>query len=484
MNTNISKLAIKQQEWHSNMTEHNHLGASLKAKPVVFQEVMNQIFSSQIYADNPFTALMQNTKGGTREISGLEWEWSMRGATRKPAVVMKNPNPVSTTYGSYNMTFKIAYDGNDWKPGDVMSPATGSKKFQSRITGNPVRQGNSWIYTLQLVTNDRQLGIPAVYFTPNSQWIKLFSTYEEGATQGGSVHFSDGIAFRNRLGKFRKSYEMTDYAAEEVLAVAIQNSKGKMSKSWFNYAEVEFWQQWYKELEIACWYNRKSDNIAGSTGRDVRSFPGIQEQLEDSHTHKYSNLSAKLIEEFLMDIFYSRVAPGKGRQIEAWTGEYGMLEFNRVVQEWVNGNGFLKNIEVTTKKVSSPYHENALSIGHQYTEYKMANGATLTLRHNPLYDDRSLNTQIDPITGYPVESMRFTFLDLGSSDRSKNNIQMVSKKDAYKFWYVNGGVTPYGPKVNQEAAHGGEFYEMHVSDHKGVHIEDISKCGELILERQ
>lgn len=483
MNTNISQLAISQQKWHSNNTELNHLGALLKAKPTVFKPVMDQIFASQIYSDNNFVALMQNTKGGTREITGLEWEWTMRGATTKPAVVMKNPNAVAATYGSYNLPFKLALDGNDWKPGDVLSPATGNKKYQSRITTHPVKQGNSWIYTLQLVTNDRQLGIPAVYFTPNSQWIKLFSTYEEGATEGGSVQFSDGIAFRNRLGKFRKSYQMTDYAAEEILAVGVRNSKGQISKTWFNYAEVEFWKQWYKEEEVACWYSRKSDNIMGSTGRVVRSFPGIQQQLEDSHTHKYSNLSAKLIEEFLMDIFYSRVAPGKGRQIEAWTGEYGMLEFNRVVQEWINGNGFLKNIEITTKKVNSPYHTNALSIGHQYTEYKMANGATLTLRHNPLYDDRTLNTQIDPITGYPTESMRFTFLDLGGEGGSKN-IQLVNKKNAYKFWYVAGGVSPYGPKVNAEASHGGEYYSMHVSDHKGVHIEDITKCGELILERQ
>lgn len=483
MNSNISKLAVRKQEWHSNMTELNHLGASLKAKPAVFNDVMDQIFSAKVYSENPLTALLNKTVGGKKEIGGLEWEWTMRGATQKPGVVMKNPNPSATSYGTYNMPYKLALDSNDYKPGDVLSPATANKIYQSRIVSTPVPQGNSWIYTLQLVTNDSQLGVPATYFTPNSQWIKLFSTYEEGATQSGSVQFSDGLAFRNRLSKFRKSYQITDYAAEEVLAVNIMTSSGNKAKSWFNYAETEFWQQWYRELEIAYWYSRKSDKIDGSTGRKVRSFPGIQEQLEDSHIHKYSTLSATLLEEFLMDIFYSRVAPGKGRHIEAWTGEYGMLEFNRVVEDWTSGNGFLKNIEITAKSISSPYHMNALSAGHQYTEFKMANGSTLKLNHNPLYDDRRLNTEIDPITGKPVESMRFTFLDLSGNGPGKSNIQAVKKKDAYKFWYVAGGVGPYGPKVKSEAAHAGEYYEMHVSDHCGIHIEDVSKCGELILQR-
>jgi hypothetical protein len=483
MNTNISKLAVSQQKWHSNMTELNHLGESLKAKPTVFNEVMDQIFSAKVYAENPLTNLLMKTTGGKKEIGGTEWEWTMKGANKKPGVVMKNPNPVATSYGTYNMPYKLALDTNDYKPGDVLSPATANKIYQSRIISTPVAQGDSWIYTLQVVTNDSQLGVPVAYFTPNSQWIKLYSTYEEGAVQSGSVQFSDGLSFRNRLSKFRKSYQITDYAAEEVLAVVLKSSNGKMNKSWFNYAEVEFWTQWYRELEVACWYNRKSDKIDGSTGRPVRTFPGIQEQLEDSHTHKYSTLSAKLLEEFLMDIFYSRVSPGKGRHIQAWTGEYGMLEFNRVVEDWINGNGFLKNIEVTTNKTSSEYHTNALSAGHQYTEFKMANGSTLTLNHNPLYDDRSLNTEIDPITGYPVESMRFTFLDLAGQSSGKSNIQMVCKKDAYKFWYVDGGVGHLGPAVNKAASHAGEYYEMHVSDHRGIHIEDISKCGELILQR-
>jgi hypothetical protein len=33
-------------------------------------------------------------------------------------------------------------------------------------------------------------------------------------------------------------------------------------------------------------------------------------------------------------------------------------------------------------------HTNALEAGYQFVKYNMANGASLELIHNPLYDDR------------------------------------------------------------------------------------------------
>ena len=47
---------------------------------------------------------------------------------------------------------------------------------------------------------------------------------------------------------------------------------------------------------------------------------------------------------------------------------------------------------------------------------------------NPLYDDREINFEIDPITGFPVESQRMTFLDF-SGEANKSNIKIMNKKD-------------------------------------------------------
>ena len=114
----------------------------------------------------------------------------------------------------------------------------------------------------------------------------------------------------------------------------------------------------------------------------------------------------------------------------------------------------------------------------------MGNGAELELIHCPLYDDREINFEIDPLTGFPVESQRFTFLDFSGGEGKSSNIKFFKKKGGYKLGYVSGLQNPYGPANGEMMSHGGDYYTMIVNDESGVHIEDVTRCGELILARQ
>lgn len=480
-----SRLITKEMEWNANMTEQSHLGAALIAKPHKFVGKMDQLFSAQnIYSDNPLLSTLMGNKKTEETISSTEWEWDLKGANTRPLVVLENVLPVSeTTPGKYKRSFKIKLDENWYVPGDVICPGTSNKKFQVRITDEVQRHGDGWVYTVRIMSDDDKAFIPVKYLTPGTQWAKLYSMYEEAAEQSGSTQFSLPISLRNKMSKFRKKYKITDYAATEVLAVAIPDSKGAYHTSWMKYAEVEYWQQWYRELERGTWYSRSANTVLGANGRPVRTGPGVQEQLEDSHIHRYSHLTGKLVEEYLMDIFYSRTKPGQGRRIKGYTGEYGMLMFHRSIQDWMNKSGFIKNVEVFTNKVKSDIHSNALEAGYQFVRYNMANGASLELVHNPLYDDREINFEIDPVTGFPVESQRITFLDFSGESAKSSNIKLMNKKDGMAFTYIEGLYGPYGPKKGGTSAHSGSYYEMHVEKSCGVHIHDVTKCGELILSR-
>lgn len=483
-----SKLQTRQMEWHANMTDLNHLGKSLLVKPDKMQGVMNQIFTSQNYfSDNPLSSQLMGSKVTEKEINGLEWEWELKGASTRPLVVVENVEPASITQpGKFKRNFKIKLDEKWYKIGDYITPGTTNKKFQCRIQSNPTRHGDGWVYVVRLASDEATAFLPATYLKPGTPWGKLFSKYGEAAEQSGSTQFSMPIAFKNKLSKYRKDYRITDFASTATLAVGMQNEKGEKKFSWMRYADVEYWMQWYREIEKGFWYGRSTDSVIDqSTGRPVQSGPGVQEQLEDSHVHRYSELTSTLIEEFLMDIFYSRVKPGKGRKIHAYTGEYGMLQFHKAVQDRFAKSGFLQIVDDTfIQKSSSDYHSNALSFGFQYTTFKMANGIELQLIHNPLYDDREINFEIDPISGYPVESQRFTFLDF-SGESGDSNVCIMNKKDGYTFNYINGLFGPTGPAngENFTSSHSGDYYEMHVGKVCGVHINDITKCGELILAR-
>lgn len=475
-----NKLITKRMPWHANMTERNHLGKALIIKPTVFEPKMTQLFTSQMYSDNPLTSILVN-EGREETIEGTSWEWDLKGATTKPLTVLENIE-ANANPGKGRTTFLLKLDENWYKPGDVLTPGTSNKKFQVRVQEAPYAHGLGFAYRVRLMDDAFAASLPVKYLTAGQNWAKLFSQYEEAGHQSGSTQYSLPISLANRMSRFRKEYEVTGDAAMEVLAVAIPDSKGGWHKSWIKYAEVEYWQQWYKEDHRAKWYSRTTDTVLGDNGRPIYSGPGIHEQLEDSHIHRYSHLSARLIEEYLMDIFYSRNKPGQGRRIKGFTGEYGMIQFHRAIEDWQNKNGFIKNVEMFTNKVKSDLNPNALEAGYQYVRYNMANGASLELVHNPMYDDREINFEIDEMTGFPVESQRITFLDF-SGEGKDSNIRFVKKKNGYKLGYVAGLTNPYGPANGDLMSHSGDYYTMIVHDQKGVHIEDVTRCGELILSR-
>ncbi len=477
-----NNLITKQMPWHANMTELNHLGAALIAKPAVFESKMNQIFTAHRYSDNPLTTNLVGM-GKEETIGSSQWEWSLKWATTRPLVSVENVESGNTTPGKGKSNFMLKLDENWYEAGDIIFPGTSNKKYQCRVQEEVRKSGTGTLYSVRLMSDDDNAFVPAALLAPGQQWGKLYSQYEEAAEQSGSTQYSLPIDLTNRMGRYRKKYKVTGDAADEVLAVKIQDGNGNWHDSWVKYAEVEYWQQWYRELERGFWYSRSTDTVLGANGRPIYTGPGLQEQLEDSHVHRYSFLSAKLIEEYLMDIFYSRVKPGSKRKIKGFTGEYGMLMFHRAIQDWAEKTGFIQIVQdLTMSKTSSPYSSNALQGGYQFTKYIMANGAELELVHNPLYDDREINFEIDPLTGFPIESQRITFLDF-TGEGSKSNLRVVNKKSGYKLGYVAGLSNPYGPNNGKLMSHSGNYYEMHVEKQCGLHIEDVTRCGELILSR-
>ena len=388
-----NKLIVQQLPWHANMTELNHLGANLSAKPYAFEGVMKQLFSaSNIYASNPLSSLLFDM-GSEKTITQLDWEWQLRGADNKPLVVVENIEPAGKSLGKGRTTFRIKVDQNWYVAGDVITPLNGPKKFQCRIMEEPQRHGTGWVYTVRLKDDDFNASLPGVFLEPGQEWGKLFSEYEEAAEQSGSTQYSMPLSLTDHMNKFRKKYKITDYAGQEVLAVKVPGPDGQLYDSWIKLAEATFWKQWAK-------------------------------------------------------------------------------------RGWLIANSNFSPIQ----KAGSSITSNGYAAGYQFVKYIAHNGIEVELVHMPLYDDRSLNRQIDPVTGFPVESMRFTFIDF-SGENGGTNLSIMKKANSFSSWYVAGGYGPFGPNKSGLAAHSGEYYEMHVSETFGLHLEDVTRCGELILRR-
>jgi len=251
MSTNVSKLITREAQWHANMTDVNHLGKALMIAPHKLMSKIDTLFSAQnYYSNNPLSSILKNITGGEIKISGTEWEWEMKGADTRPLVVLEdvenNPTP-----GKFKRRFKIKLDENWYKTSDVISPGTSAKKYPCVIVDGPTRHGDGFVYTLQLMTTDEQDFLPKKYISAGQSWVKGYSISGEAAEKGGSTQFATPISFRNKLTKFRKQHMITDYASTEVLRVALPDSNGNLQKSWLRYADVEFFKQWYQELEYS-----------------------------------------------------------------------------------------------------------------------------------------------------------------------------------------------------------------------------------------
>lgn len=472
---------IRKVQWHSTMTEMNHLGRALVAKPAELEGTFRKIFAAYDYSNAPLFHKLSD-EGREKVVESMEWTWKLSGAHERPLVSLGNINSEDKP-GIRNSRFKLKLDENWRLPGDVLTPGDSGKKFSVRVVNDPVEHGNGWVYNVQMADGDPNNFMPDRFLAAGSKWNKMFSSYGEGATDSGSTTYAFPFELRSRMGRYRKQYKVTGDAAQEVLAMPVPDKSGKLHKMWIKYAEAVYWKQFYQELEAAIWYSRDNGyRIKDSTGRPVMGAPGLQQLLESGHQETYNVLSGKLIQEFLTDIFFGRVRPDSGmRKVVAYTGEQGMLDFHNAVQNDLSKNGFLQVVDDKfVQNTTSPYNSNALQAGHQFTRYIMANGVELEMRHCPIYDMAQYNGgDIDPITGRPKESKRITFLDLNTKD-GDSNIKLVKRRGAFKHWYVAGGQTPYGVQTNGLGSHSGDFYEVHVQDDCGIHLHDASGTGELI----
>lgn len=134
-----------------------------------------------------------------------------------------------------------------------------------------------------------------------------------------------------------------------------------------------------------------------------------------------------------------------------------------------------------TKVLSeNPRH---LSYGAQFTHYQGPEGIEVTLIKNPLYDSTVYCKRMHPqYPNFPIDSMRMTFLDFGTSGAT-NNISMLKVKDTYRWGYQSGTHTPMGPVKGGQVGALKAGYTMFTEGTGGIFVRDVTRCGELVFDQ-
>lgn len=484
----INKLQVRQAKFDSKrMTDLNHWSKNLALKPTVFEAPHRMLFASRTNSLNLSSGnILEGIfgLGKTKYIDDLTWSWKMRVQDYRPITILENRTAGSTP-GKYRQEIKVLVDEDLAAIGETWSPGS-SDKSQVVVVKNKVKEGRGYLYTLQTSTEGPEHFIKPSYLSPGTKWSRFYTMRGEAAESGGFVEGYTNVEYKNNLVKLRKQYKVTDFGAQAVLDIAFMDENGKVYRSWMDMQEAEYHMAMNKELAIAAMYQRLSDQplIDPDSGYPINPGAGIQQQIGfGGNVERYTTLSAELIEAFFDRIVYSRISPGDLGEVIGYSGHYGMKEFAKALDVWTGGKSIVRESSDFISKDPSGVNKNSLVAGYQYTLYNLPNGGTFKLIHNPLNDDKSIHRDIDPLTGYPLESQRITILDVtggnGQSINKKDNIKLVRKNKVYGTTIVEGRYGP-GGVISKNPKHSGDYYRVDISDSIGVEITDPTVTGELV----
>ena len=290
---------------------------------------------------------------------------------------------------------------------------------------------------------------------------------------------------RGHLQTLRLTYDITGDAYSTVLAIALQDPEtGKKSYLW---ADYQYWlalREWKKREEYQLLFS-KSNRLAdgtylnkGTNGRPAPTMSGLFEQISPANIRYYHHLTAELFEDYLFDLCYNILGTNE-RRFVALTGEMGIREFDRILKEKVASFNMCENIFVTGSGQN-------LTLGGQFTTYNMTNGITLSLKRCPLFDNMEMFRQLHPLTGKPLMSYTFLFVNISNFDGQANVVKVCRKGREFVQWYTGGSVSPqgYANSINTLRSNSRDGYQVHFLGEEGIMVRNPLNCGILYCDAE
>lgn len=486
-NSVLNNLQLYKTKWFSDLVDENMLSNALLTEPHMVSTVLSYIFGT--YDPQSSIDFLTTGMGRTLSIENREYEWPvMIEADKAPTIVdakWQGDTIQSTDVPGINQTpITVWLDEKFFGPGAVLE--FDDKEFQARVTGVPYQDGSHWVYTLLVADGQADSYIPPSLLAKGARVSRAGSAYEEYSDEADIVNYNTPFKLRNHLTTMRLQYDITGSAYSTVMVIALRDPKTK--KQSFLWSDLQEWRalrQWYRTIDRYLIYSKFNANpdgttsLVGTNGRPVYIGAGLLEQISPANKRTYTKLTADTLEEFLFDLSYNILSQGE-RKFVALTGEMGMKELDRVLREKASGLGVTL---MDTHFVTGSGQD--LTLGGQFTTYKMLNGVELTLRHFPLYDDVVHNRKLHPVTGKPQESYRMTFLDYGMRDGESNLMKVTRKDREMVMWHVAGSVAPgsgHAKSINTLRANGKDGYTVNFLSEQGIMMKDPTSSGELILD--
>lgn len=490
-NNYLNGLELYRGKQFADLVDENMISNMLQTRPHEVASVISYVFGVKDDGYGTSIDFLTGGLGKTMIIDNRQFEWNVLidtdraieiTAARWNGTEINAANAETITAGLGNTPIQLWLKDKWFASGAILE--FDDKEYQVRVQGAPYQDGAEWVYTVVMSNGQSSSYVPGELLMKGRFVSRLASAYEEYSDEADIINYSTNVKLRNHLTTLRLQYDITGSAASTVLAIALKDPKtGKTSYMWEDYQSWLGMREWYRRLERFLVYSKFNANAVGTTdlmgsnGRPVYIGSGLLEQIAPANKRFYTELTAELLEDYLNDLAYNILGMNE-RKFVALTGEMGMREFDRVLKEKVAGFTMMD-----TKFVTGSGQE--LTLGGQFTTYKMTNGIELTMKHFPLYDNIVYNRKLHPITKKPLESYRMTFIDFTSRDGQPNVVKVVKRGRELVQWYTGGSIAPgagFGKSTSTLRSNARDGYQVHFLGEVGIMVRDPRACGELICD--
>lgn len=489
--------SLEFDSW-SKTSKLNHLGGVFLRSPQQATNLMVQLLA--FHKGKTLDTFLSQFPTKTFE-SDEEYTWSVIGSMMKnlPLVEARTLDgtvvgPSSGNIGANGEPFYVVYDEDLFADGAVIVGEL-NEIYPLRILGDGFREGTNIKYKVQLMGGVIG-GMPASELLPGKRFSKEYAPVErEFSRKVDDVTFSSPIAMRNEFSSIRMQHKVSGALINKKIAfgipVEVPTTSGYTVKTydmWMHYEQWVLEQQWNAAKNKLIAYGRSNRNKngeyldIGKSGEVIRMGAGLFQQMEGSSTDFYNNFSLKKVEDALYELSAANLDM-KDRVFVLKTGERGAAQFNKAALDTVSGwTAFTTNSDAlgVVRRVNSPLHANALSIGAQIVEYQAPNGVTVRVDVDPMYDDPYRNKIMHP-NGGPAYSYRYDIFDIGSMDQPNIFKVAVKGQEGDMTSYEWGFRNPFTGKMgNENMSNDEDSATIHKFTTTGVCVLDPTRTMSII----
>lgn len=480
--SNINDLQFRKMKYSGEFTDSNHLSTALLTKPEISRTI------AYAFGDKYHLSYLTQGSGRVSEkykmVGNGEYIWSLMGQLTKSVAITGDTTPARATgeVGKAFTPFTIPLEDKYFAKGDKVKFGD---RYIARVQTEPTQIGRSYLYTMQLITHDSADAIPEYLLEPGRSVGWAGTAFEEGS-KGASSKKATPMWFRNQMSTSRLSWGMTGGARTDVMALEFKNG-GKSSALWMYEEEYQNMMHWNRIAEIDRWYNRYNKTsqgtvlLPGENGRPVLQGAGLIQQLEGTNYREYSTITEDFLREFLTDL-QIQAKDAENTHFMLFTGSEGLKQFDQA----------LKTARVAYNLVDTHFvskHGKDLHFGNNFRSYKGLLGSTFTVAYNPLFDDATLHTEIDPETNMPYESGRMVFMDLSDYD-GEPNVSLCAKgadgiDRSMLHWCTEGSTTYSGGNAAQKMMRSSDFdgFQCHYLSETSLKVINPLSCGQMVKRR-